>query len=397
MFTKGLVITFVLTLMLGLSLLITACNARDERPNRDRPPSAPPIASTLAPATETATIKSVSPAPTGIPPTATQTRVSPSLTLVPPTATRLAPNATTAPTPARLAFKKGRNDYVITVDNTPRRMIVYVSNKYDPARATPVVFMFHGSSQSGNVMYESTDWVNKAEEENIITIFPTSWQYPLIGENGLHEKWNSTEVLAMVPAGTPLKDDVHFVRVMLEQVRATFNVDNKRIFATGFSNGGMFVSTRLMAEMNDDLAAFAICGAGLFSTKENPLDPSTIKARVDASLYSIVGTNDELVAEGTGYPRPFPIRAEDIIKHPLFHDLFVATTTVLSLDLAPATESQPLFTRFTFDKSLVGAKNEYIFLMVENMLHVYPNGDNNRARLNASNLFWDFFLRHAKP
>ena len=373
-----------LRLMLGVSLLlVVACNARDERPNRDRPANAPTVPPIIA--------------PTSAPATATQTRVLPSPAPIPPTATRAAPTSTTIPTPARLAFKQGRNDYVINVDNAPRQFIVYVPNRYDPSRPTPVVFMFHGSNQSGNVMYESTDWVNKAEKENSVIIFPTGWKYPLIGERGLHEKWNAATLSQQVPPGTELKDDVHFVRVMLDNIKATFNVDNKRIFATGFSNGGGFVLTRLMIEMNDAFAAFAISGSGLFGGPEGGIDASKAALRVNASLYSVLGTNDEKVSEGTGHPRPFPIRAEDIFKDPMFHQMFVTTTTLLSLDATYTAETQAPFSTLTFNKSQVGAKNEYIFLMVDNMGHVYPSGDNNRARLDVSELFWDFFLRHAKP
>ncbi len=200
-----------------------------------------------------------------------------------------------------------------------------------------------------------------------------------------------------VQPGTQLKDDVHFVRVMLDNIKATFNVDDKRTFATGFSNGAGFVLTRLIPEMNDVFAAFAVSGVGYFGTPEDRLDKSQSTARFNISLYSVIGTNDEKISEATGHPRPFPIRPDDINKDSLFHDMLVNSTTFLSLDPAPLTETQPRFTRFTFNKSLSGAKNEYIFLMVENMGHVYPSVGNNRADLNAADLFWDFFLRHAKP
>ncbi|MCI0549641.1 MAG: hypothetical protein L0287_01665, partial [Anaerolineae bacterium] len=48
-----------------------------------------------------------------------------------------------------LQFTTGRNDYVIEVDNTPRKILVYVPVGYDANRPTPVVIMYHGSNQGG--------------------------------------------------------------------------------------------------------------------------------------------------------------------------------------------------------------------------------------------------------
>ena len=162
-----------------------------------------------------------------------------------------------------LNFVTGRNEYTINVDDTPREFILYVPSGYDPNRPTPVVVMCHGSNQHPNNMYENTGWVNKAEQENIIIVFPGSWKYPLVSEPGVHEKWNTPGTAADVPPGTELKDDVKFMRVIIDDLNATFNVDEKRIFASGLSNGGGFVITRLLIEMNDVFAAFGTAGAGL--------------------------------------------------------------------------------------------------------------------------------------
>lgn len=309
------------------------------------------------------------------------------------------PTSTPAPSPTSapeaLEFQTGRNDYVIIVDDTPREFIVYVPAGYDASQPTPVVFMFHGSNQGGPLMYENTKWKEKADAENFIVVYPTAWKYPLIGESGLHEKWNDATLFMLVEAGTELKDDVKFVREMLARVEAAFNVDRKRIFATGFSNGGSFVSSRLIFEMNDVFAAFAICGSGVKAGREEFTE--NMPESVAASLYTIMGTNDEKIAEGTGHPRPFPMDPLEILADELFGPTLTNTATLLSLDSAQyQVESENRYTRFLFDHSTVGSDNEYIFLMVDNMGHVYPSVDNNRYGLNAAELFWEFFMRHAR-
>jgi hypothetical protein len=158
------------------------------------------------------------------------------------------------------------------------------------------------------------------------------------------------------------------------------------------------VLTRLMIEMNDVFAAFATAGAGLWGEGRPEGAPDSPQAHVDASLYSVIGTNDNKIAESTDYPLPFPIAPEAIVADPLFSSMLATTTEILSLDMAYTTEvEQPAFVTFTFDTSLAGNDNQYKFRMVNNMGHVYPSGDNNRWDLNVADLFWEFFTQYTQP
>jgi polyhydroxybutyrate depolymerase len=276
------------------------------------------------------------------------------------------------------------------VDETPREFLIYVPDGYDPNKPTPVVFMFHGSNQGGPLMYMNTGWAVKADAEDFIVVYPTSWKYRLLDETGLHEKWNTASMFKQVVPGTELKDDVKFVRMMIAALEATFNVDTSRLYATGFSNGGAFVLTRLMFEMNTIFAAFGTAGAGMFADTE--LAGRQLPTGINTSLYSVLGTQDEKVSEGLDYTLPFPSVAEDIAADPLLSQMISNTTTILSLDTSYTAEYQrPAFVTLTFNTSRVGAGNQYIFRMINNMGHVYPSGDNNRAKVNAADDFWDFF------
>lgn len=294
---------------------------------------------------------------------------------------------------AVLSFNMGRNDVTINVDDTPREFILYVPSGYDPNMPTPVVVMCHGSNQHPNNMYENTGWVRKAEEETILVVFPASWKYPLLDEEGIHEKWNTAAMSQLVPEGTELKDDVKFMRSIIEDLKATFNVDEKRIFASGFSNGGGFVLTRLIPEMNDVFAAYGTAGAGLIGDA----GVEDVSITIPASLYSMIGTNDNKIADGQDLPVPFPFEADAILSDPVFSGMLAKTSALLGLDSNYAVESQGDFTRFTYNASLVGADNEYIFMMIKGMFHKYPSGDDNPTHIDAADLFWDFFLKHAKP
>jgi polyhydroxybutyrate depolymerase len=292
-----------------------------------------------------------------------------------------------------LSFQTGRNDYVTKVDGDPREFIVHVPAGYDAGQTTPVVFMFHGSNQGGQLMYENTKWASKADAENFIAVFPTSWKYPLVGETGTHTKWNDPTLYLIAEPGTELKDDVKFVKTMLAQIEATFNVDQKRLFATGFSNGGSFVSSSLLFQMNDTFAAFAICGSGIKLGNENFID--NFPTDIATSLFSILGTEDEKLSEATGHARPFPFDADGILADELFGPMLTNTASLLGLDPTQYIhKDENGYTGFQFNQSVIGADNEYIFLMVNKMGHIYPSVDNNRYGLNAAELFWDFFMKH---
>jgi poly(3-hydroxybutyrate) depolymerase len=321
---------------------------------------------------------------------------NPIVETTPITVTESAPLTPTQPqaSSTALEYKTGRNDYTLVLENVPRKYIIYVPAGYDPNKSTSVVFMFHGSNQSGQLMYEVTGWAAKADAERFIVVYPTSWKYLITDSNKVEDKWNGAGLFHIVVPGTELKDDVIFVRKLIEQLQATFNIDNKRIYASGFSNGGGFVISRLMLEMNDVFAAFTTSGAALMGEAQ----PDKIPQGINASLYSVIGNNDQKISELTGYALPFPVRAEEIASHDLFRQMIANTTTALSLD--PSYEvryEEPGYVTMTFNKSLMGANNEYIFRMAAKMGHVYPSGDNNRSGLNAADLFWDFFTQHVKP
>lgn len=297
-------------------------------------------------------------------------------------------------TTGALSFHPGRNDYVITVDDTPREFIVHVPSGYDSSKPTPVVFMFHGTNQTGELMYEITSWPRKSDEVNAIVVFPTSWRYVLEPEKEEVAKWNETTLQFLAGPDAELKDDIKFTREVLGLMRLTFNVDEKRIFATGFSNGGSFVSTRLLFAMTDTFAAFSFCGSG--ARLAEPGFAENMPPKVSTSVYSIVGTEDEVLSAGQGLTLPFPFEAGAIMSHDMFGPMLVNTATYLNLDPTKyeVSHPQPEYTVFLFNQSLTGSDNEYIFQMVKDMIHVYPNGKYVPYRLDAVDVFWDFFMRH---
>ncbi|MES2796197.1 MAG: PHB depolymerase family esterase [Bacteroidota bacterium] len=161
----------------------------------------------------------------------------------------------------------GANQFFIPVDGVSREFWVHVPISYNPANPTPLVIMLHGTSGNGYKFYDESGWKELGDEENIITVFPSSGRYDITYINdGSHKrttKWNTVPDAEWIfdPGQTPL-DDIKFLKNMITAVKLQLNIDPKRVYLEGFSNGGSMAS-KCGVEMSDILAA--VCSnAGSF-------------------------------------------------------------------------------------------------------------------------------------
>ena len=81
-------------------------------------------------------------------------------------------------------------------------------------------------------------------------------------------------------------DDVGFVRAVLDDLAKVANIDSKRVFATGMSNGGI-LCYRLASELSDRIAAIAPV-SGTMGT-------ATCKPKRPVSVMHFHGTDDKFV------------------------------------------------------------------------------------------------------
>jgi len=139
-----------------------------------------------------------------------------------------------------------------TVDGKARTALAYIPStaKSNP---TPLVFVFHGHGGSSRTA-EKGFHIEKEWPEAIV-IYPQGLKTPgaLVDPEGIFSGWQ----------GMPGKEgdrDLKFFDTMLAQLKKGYNVDPKRIYATGHSNGGFFTYL-LWLERGDVLAAVAPCAA----------------------------------------------------------------------------------------------------------------------------------------
>jgi polyhydroxybutyrate depolymerase len=178
------------------------------------------------------------------------------------------------------AFPPGESTHEIRVGDTTRTYRVYVPSS-PPRKRVPVVVVLHGGFGTGAGAARQGSWDAAAEEHGFLEVAP----------DGLGRAWNAGGCCGR-PARTQL-DDVGFVLAVLDDIGATVDIDPKRVYATGLSNGGM-MSYRLGCDASTRFAAIAPVGATVITDPCRPRKP--------VSVLHVHGLADQNVPFGGGEP-----------------------------------------------------------------------------------------------
>ena len=115
------------------------------------------------------------------------------------------------------------------------------------AVAMPVVLSFHGFTDSSARQARISGLAARAADDGFVAIFP----------RGSTVEGTAPPYFNIGTIDDPsLADDVGFTTEILDRVEAELCIDRSRIFASGWSNGGMFAAT-LGCALSDRVAAVA--------------------------------------------------------------------------------------------------------------------------------------------
>jgi polyhydroxybutyrate depolymerase len=113
----------------------------------------------------------------------------------------------------------------------------------------PTVIVLHGTLQSGLIMRHTTGLEPLVDREGLVAVYP----------NAIATQWNDGRAAAAVWGP---REDVAFLRALVAHLVRTGVADPHRVYAIGFSTGGM-MALRMMCEATEVFAAVAIIGASL--------------------------------------------------------------------------------------------------------------------------------------
>lgn len=176
----------------------------------------------------------------------------------------------------------------VTHDGIERKNLLYVPEGKGPF---PLVLAFHGGGGTPvhAAALDGGELLDHARRRGFAVAFP----------DGVDRHWNDHRNDATSQAHKTNRDDVGFVRALLDEIGRTTSIDPSRVYATGISNGGFF-SQRLACDMSDRLAGVVVVAATL-------PEPAPAVCRPDHPITMIFvnGTDDPLVPYGGGQVRAF--------------------------------------------------------------------------------------------
>jgi polyhydroxybutyrate depolymerase len=185
----------------------------------------------------------------------------------------------TAPCPSTMQYKAGDNHGQLELQSRTRKFTVYVPTAIKADARVPLVLDFHGNGSSGSQEESGSGWRQKADKEGFVVAYP----------DGVGNGWNVGNCCGEALMSN--SDDVGFAKAIVQSVSAAVCIDDKRVYATGISNGAG-LAHRIACEAADVFAAIAAASADLVTDPCKPARP--------ISELSVRGLSDTLVAYAGG-------------------------------------------------------------------------------------------------
>lgn len=281
-------------------------------------------------------------------------------------------------------------------DGLNRTYLVHVPPSHNKEKAAPLLFVLHGGGGTGKGMVSLTKngFNELADKEGFVVVYP----------DGIERHWNDGRGVARYRAHKENVDDVGFISALIEHLSQTLNIDAKRIYATGISNGGFF-SQRLACELTDKIAAIAVVAAQM--SKNLSL---ICKPKSPVSVLIMPGTKDPLVPYEGG-EIGFPMGRVKLGK------VLSVSETVKFWTAHNGCSSQPVvswepdndpkdLTRVRKEVySECKDKSEVVLLAIEGGGHTWPGGyqylsekiiGKTSRDIDANVVIWDFFKKHSR-
>jgi len=166
----------------------------------------------------------------------------------------------------------------IEVEGETREYLIYVPNTYDTIQSFPLMLNFHGWTMSARNQMEVSDMRALSETDEFILVYPQGTRL-----------WGSTHWnVGSWTLGSNAKD-VEFIAALINQIADNYNIDDERVYACGYSNGGFF-SHELACQLSQKIAAIGTVAANISEETINNCNPSH-----PIPIITISGTRDDEV------------------------------------------------------------------------------------------------------
>ena len=178
--------------------------------------------------------------------------------------------------PFLCVVQAGEEYFTFEHQGVERGYRLYQPQLRDPGRAAALLVVLHGLRGSGQRVADLTSFDDRAGRHGFIVVYPDS----------LGSHWN---YLHGVPGAFEGPDDPGFLHSLVDRLTESHNIDPRRRYVTGISNGG-FMAQRMACEEESRFVGFASVAAGAYGVLPDHCERRDV---VDA-LY-LHGTADHMV------------------------------------------------------------------------------------------------------
>lgn len=191
----------------------------------------------------------------------------------------------------KFTLGSGDYDFSLQIGGLTRKYLIHIPDSYKKIAPTPLVLAFHGGGGTAEHMMKEDDYfhlVSKSDKEGFIVAFPDG-----TGKG----TWNAGNCCGYARDNNI--DDSGFVRSLISDVEKKFNINGDKVFAAGFSNGGM-LTYRLACDLSDKFSAImSVAGTDNYDQ---------CKMKKPVSVLHIHAQDDDHVLFNGGYgpATPFP-------------------------------------------------------------------------------------------
>ena len=262
------------------------------------------------------------------------------------------------------------------------------SGDYDKEQY-PLIIVLHGAGGTAKSMVRLTQGhFNKiAEREGAYVVYP----------EGVHRHWNEGRNLPLSYAHRNDINDVGFIRALITSLAGTHPIDDKKIFVTGMSNGGL-MAYKLACAMPDLIAAIAPVTASL------PRDIlPDCKNATGPGLMVVNGTQDPRMPYEGGMISVFGMERGEVISTRATVDFWLKENGCPSHSQKKmlqdaARRDETTVTRYFYSGCASGAK--VMLYRIEGGGHTWPGGQQylreerigkTSRDINACEEIWAFF------
>lgn len=295
----------------------------------------------------------------------------------------------TATTPTRLSDPHARltapGDYAFEIrhDGLTRKYRVHVPRSYRVGHPAPVLVALHGGG--GDMDWQADDskygLISASEREGFVAVFPNGFSR-LPG--GRLATWNAGRCCG--PARDRNVDDVGFMRHVVDNVSHQLDVDRRRVYATGMSNGGL-MAYRLACEAPEVFRAIAPVAGTDNTTHCAPSRPVSV-------LHIHARDDDHVLFDGGAGPGAFRDRST-VTEFTSVPDT-VAKWSRLDGCRAPARRVLEVPGAYCELQADCSGGTKVQLCVTESGGHSWPGGQKGRGAppsqaISANDVMWRFF------